>query len=735
MSHDLKAQASSIVSVGSGSYATTPPPNTKGPPNKIYRTSRVTGPMPTNDWWTSVAWAQPAFPIYPLPLALQTTTTGIGVSYPDLQAENVAVHAGYKGDFTLGATTTTFPNPLVDGYSDWTVSLLWDNGAGGSMRVTAGQGLPYLYVTYNNENPQLTFLATPTVWSGNAASSVLGITSNGHNYALFGPTGSTWSGLGTTTLTNNLQGKQYFSVAALPDNTASTLQTFQRYAYSFVTNTQVNWSYDQQTSQVHTTYTVTTQAQEGTQTGTILALFPNQWKVTNKFAPLPYTYHSIRGMMKTLAGSSFATTLTYHGILPIFPNVGQYDQQTLLNDIEAVHSEKRDPTVGDTYWGGKALLRIAALLPIAREAGVTPAYKDLLAWLENAMADHFTATDPAGNPKTTNLFYYDPTWGTLIGYPASYGSDTDLNDHHFHYGYWINAAAEIAREDPAWVSKYGGMVNMLVNDIANPSRTDSRFPFLRNFSPYEGHSWAAGSELAAWGNNEESSSEAVNAWAGLIEWGAATGNTQLRDLGIYLYTTETQAIEQYWFNVDHDNFPAGYGFDYTAQVWGGQIWNGTYFSTDLQDIRGINLLPITPGSLYLADNTNYEQEFLQSLQKEHGSNTWTSWQDTFWEYQSLIDAPGAIKLFNAQPNYTPGGSETKAVTYSMLYDLQELGKVDDAITANNPLYAVFANGNTINHVAYNTGNTPITVTFSDRTSFSVPAGQISVNGKAIPGHS
>ncbi len=734
-SHVQKVQAASIVPVGAGSYTTAVPPNVNTPPNTIYRTSRVTGPMPTSDWWTSVAWTQPAYPIYPLPLALQTSTTGIGVDYPDLEVEKVAVHAGYANDFTLGATTGTFPspNPLVDGYSDWTVSMLWNNGSGGTMRVTAGQGLPYLYATFANENPQLTFATAPTVWSGNASSSILGITSNGHNYALFGPTGSNWSGLGTTTLTNNLQGKTYFSLAALPDNSASTLQAFQQYAYSFVTNSQVSYSYDQNNSRVHTTYTLTTQAQEGAQTGTIMALFPNQWKVTDSFAPLSYTYHSIRGSMKTLAGSSFSTTLVYHGILPFFPDVGQYNQNTLIDDVEVANGQSRSPTVGDTYWGGKALMQIAQLLPLAKETGLNSAYNNLLSWLEGAMADHFSATDAAGNAKTTDLFYYDSTWGTMIGYPASYGSDSDLNDHHFHYGYWINAAATIARADPAWANKYGGMVNLLVNDIADPSRTDSMFPFLRNFSPYEGHSWASGSELASWGNNQESSSEAINAWAGLIQWGTATGNTQIRDLGIYLYTTETQAVEQYWFNVDHDNFPSGYGYDYTAQVWSGQIWDGTYFSGDPQDIRGINLLPITPASMYLADNTSYEQEFLQALAAENGgSNTWTTWQDTFWEYQALIDAPGAIQLFNAQPNYTPGASETKAFTYSMLYDLQTLGAVDAAVTANTPLYAVFKAGGTVNHVAYNAGNAPITVNFSDGTSFSVPAGQIAVNGNVIP---
>ncbi|HLI69748.1 MAG TPA: malectin domain-containing carbohydrate-binding protein [Ktedonobacteraceae bacterium] len=734
LSYHRSAQASSIVQVGAGSYTTAPPSNLTLPPNTIYRTSNVTGPMPTSDWWTSVAWTQPAYPIYPLPLALQTTTTGIGVDYPDIEVETGAIHAGYNTDFTLGASSGTFPspNPLVDGYSDWTVSMLWNNGSGGTMRVTAGQGMPYLYATYASENPQLTFSTAPTIWSGTASSNVLGITINGHNYGLFGPSGSTWTGLGTTTLTNNAQGKTYFSLAALPDNTTSTLQAFQQYAYSFVTNTQVSWSYDQNTSEVHTTYAVTTQAEEGTQTGTIMALFPSQWKVTNNFSPLSYTYHSVRGTMKTMAGSSFSTTLTYHGILPYFPDVGQYNQATLLDDIESFADQSRSPTVGDTYWGGKALLQVADLLPIAREAGLTTAYNNLLAWLEGAMADHFTATDSSGNPKTTDMFYYDPTWGTIIGDPASYGSDSDLNDHHFHYGYWIQSAAEIARADPSWVSKYGGMVDLLIDDIADPSRNDPMFPFLRNFSPYEGHSWASGSELAAWGNNQESSSEAINAWAGLIEWGEATGNAQITDLGIYLYTTETYTVEQDWFDVDHDIFPAGYGYDYTAQVWGGQNWFGTYFSADPQEIRGINLIPITSSSLYLADDTAYEQEFLQAMAQENGSDTWTVWQDSLWEYQALIDAPGAIQLFNAQPNYTPGASETKAFTYTMLYDLQTLGEVDAAITANTPLYAVFNHSGTINHVAYNASSAPITVTFSDGTSFSVPAGQISVNGTTIP---
>ena len=61
----------------------------------------------------------------------------------------------------------------------------------------------------------------------------------------------------------------------------------------------------------------------------------------------------------------------------------------------------------------------------------------------------------------------------------------------------------------------------LVSDIATTTRGGTAFPFLRNFDPYEGHSWASGVGLGDAGNNQEPSSEAVNAWAGLILWGEA----------------------------------------------------------------------------------------------------------------------------------------------------------------------------------------------------------------------
>ncbi|WP_435165842.1 glycosyl hydrolase [Paenibacillus glycanilyticus] len=712
--------AAATIAVGAGSYTNSLPAGQTGPPATIYKTSNVTGAMPTNDWWSSLAWKAYSDVMFPHPLAVQAKADGLGIGYPVQSGSADAMFGAYVNDFTLGhSAQSNFPDAKVDAFSDWTVSMLFSSG--GTMRITTGHGLPFIYCTYAGGLPKLTFPSAPTVWSGSASSSVLGVTINGHHYGLFGPTGSTWSGIGTTTLTNSLNGKSYFSVAVLPDNTAATLNAYKQYAYSFVTNTTSNYSYNSSTSKVSTTYSVTTQAMEGTQTGTIMALYPSQWKNTST-SLLPYTYDSVRGTMKTVAGSSFTTSLTYQGILPYLPAVGSYNNATLNNYIESVRTEANH-TVGatDTYWLGKYLGRIANLLPIAQQAGNTAAVANFENYLETTLSSNLTA-----GTKSNNLFYYNSNWGTLIGYPASYGSNDSLNDHHFHYGYWVRAAAEVARNNPSWAStaNYGGMVNMLIKDFANWDRSDTSFPYMRNFDPYAGHSWASGNSEFADGNNQESSSEAINAWSAMILWGQATGNTAIRDAGIYLYTTEVNAVNEYWFNIDGTNFKSGYNHNYSSMIWGGKSVYATWFSADVQAIRGINILPVTAASAYLGYKPSYSAAFLAQTASERGGNAWNMWPDIFWEYQALYDADGAISLFNANPSYTPEDGETKAHTYSFLYNMQALGQVDTSVTANVPTYGVFKKGSTRNYVAYNPGTSAITVTFSDGATLSVPAGSV-----------
>ena len=88
------------------------------------------------------------------------------------------------------------------------------------------------------------------------------------------------------------------------------------------------------------------------------------------------------------------------------------------------------------------------------------------------------------------------------------------------------------------------MVDLLIRDANNYDRADTRFPYLRDFDIYAGHDWASGHGAFGAGNNQESSSEGMNFANALIQWGQATGNTAVRDAGIFIYTTQAAAIQR-----------------------------------------------------------------------------------------------------------------------------------------------------------------------------------------------
>lgn len=711
--------AEGVVPAGAGSYLDKLPAGSKGPPSDIFQTDAVRAKMPTNDWWSSVAWMKFSERQYPHPLAVQCQKDGLRVFYPgkNITGSKDAVFGfmpGEKGDdLILGHSAGgDFPDARVDGWSDWFVRVRF-GAAGKEMTVSYGHGSPFVYALYDGGNPTITFPAAPKVWSGDAKDAVLGITINGAHYALFGPSGSTWDGVGGKVLTSQSGGKRYFSLAVLPDEKPTTLALFRKHAYAHVTDTKVSWQYDVKTAAVTTKFAFTTVVHEPGAEATLFALYPHQWRYS-KSPLLGSTYPSVRGTMKLAAGKEFTTEMKFPGVLPALPKMPDCDPAKITTYVRK-EVDQKEPGVKDTYWDGKWLGRQAAVATIAEQYGLADATTELDNRIRTRLEDWFTAGD-GGKSKTKRVFAYDAKWGTLIGYPASYGSDTDLNDHHFHYGYFIRAAAEVARQDPKWAAddKWGGMVNLLIRDIASPDHADPLFPFLRNFDPYAGHSWASGNAKFGDGNNNESSSEAMNAWYGVALWGEATGNKAVRDLGVWLYTTEMAGIHEYWFNVHGDNFPKGYTPSVVTMVWGGKGANGTWFSGAPEAIHGINFLPITGGSLYLGLYPDYAKKNYDALVSERGGTDWKQWADILWMYRALSDPADAVKQFEAAGDKAKAeDGNSLANTYQWIYSLKALGRANASVTADDPQAVAFASGQGKTYVAYNGTAGAKVVKFSD----------------------
>jgi endoglucanase Acf2 len=261
----------------------------------------------------------------------------------------------------------------------------------------------------------------------------------------------------------------------------------------------------------------------------------------------------------------------------------------VARDVRATPAEP-----ADTYSGGKWLSRLANLLVVAKAVHAPDAAATARQRLTAALTEW---TQPDGcRRRATHCFVHDPRIGGVVGREASYGSD-QFNDHHFHYGYLLYAAAVAVEDRPALGKRIGPVVDLLAADIASPTAAKG-IPALRVYDPWAGHSWASGYAPFADGNNQESTSEAVNAWNGLALWAQARGRTDLRRTAEWLLANEAAAAKTFWLDPDLSAFPA-FRHSFVSLVWGGKRDSATWFSADPAAKLAIQLIPMSPASGYL----------------------------------------------------------------------------------------------------------------------------------------
>jgi len=513
---------------------------------------------------------------------------------------------------TRYSTTLTVPSAMVTGYSDWSVDFRQSNSAAASADTTVARGIPFVWTRYSNVSPRINVGATPqlTDTNGNAISTTGGsfrsaafcfnvVDSRGmaHTYAVFAPDNTNFKLVG-----NWIEADRpgYLVYGFLPDS--SFLNTFRSYAFARPTKTTYGWSYSPSTGSVSTTWQITAAPLKGTSTATLQGWLPHHYRTTSRaFAMFNTSYTTVRGKLLLAAGNNFTLKYPFRGIAPVLPApttkgiVNDYSPARMSNYLGKFADSH--PTIGaDTYWQGKEFGLSAQYLSLASQSNDPATTLHLQSKLRTYMSDWLTYTP--GEEK--NFFATYPGWQGLVGFYTGYGSSS-FNDLHFHYGYYAVGAALLGMHDSAFLTQYGPMMRLVAKQYANWDRADTQFPFLRTFDVWEGHGWAAGVSGPG-GNNQESSSEAMNAWVGMFLLGSLLGDDAMRDCGAMGYAVESASTNEYWQDWRGTNFPVGYGPRMTGILTDSGIAYATYFSGDPAWIYGIQWTPANHWNNYLARN-------------------------------------------------------------------------------------------------------------------------------------
>ncbi|MCB4791759.1 MAG: T9SS type A sorting domain-containing protein [Elusimicrobia bacterium] len=745
-----------VINIGAASYTDTLPSGKLKPQTNFYATSNISTPVPSSDWWTSVLSSSYSSRMYAYPLCYKCISQGFLIGYPETIPSQDYVSFGsdlsapyrqqllVQGMYNGISSTVTVQSVKVDSFGDWSLTSIWQDSVDPSNYFTATYGHGFIFTYFNFSSGVNPMIAFPLEWglgqldiydsAGNLIAWDNPVTGESFSlryldyatgkeiyYGVFLPNNSVFSITNKGHIVNITlpAGKDFMSIGLMKDK--ASLSFLRNYAYAFITDTEYGSSFDTAKSVVTSSFTATTQPKQFNQNTTLIALFPHQWKNASGISEI-YSFPTLRGDMKVIAADSFTVSNRFHGIMPYLLLSGNLDDQylkTLLND-DKDYTFKYDTV----YYHGKELVKVANLIPIADQLGEIGTRDSLIAKLKASLLDWFTYT----NGKTGSFFYYDKTWGAMLGY----NMETEfylhtIKDQHFVLGYYVYASAVLAMYDISFKTDYGDMVELLIRSYASPYRNDAMFPYLRTFDPYEGHSWANGMALSDDGNDQESSSEAMNSWAGIYLWGMATNKDIYRTLGICGYALENSALQEYYFDTDNTTYSQTYGHSSIGRLFGGKVDYNTWFGSEPEYIHGIQILPLTPSMLYLGYNADYARINYNHMVQINGG-TEDKWYDIFWKYQSFFDPQSAIRRFRDDISYDDADSKTAVYSWLKLFAL--LGKPDTNVYSNMPSFAAFDRNGRKTWMAFNPANTLATAKFYDSLSGEL-IGSVSAGANSI----
>ncbi len=365
------------------------------------------------------------------------------------------------------------------------------------------------------------------------------------------------------------------------------------------------------------------------------------------------TYRTIRGNMVGIEGKLW----TMGEILPryMWDSLTPIDTTKLPEIKKAIEADyKYVPDASDPYFFGVQIGRLAKLALIADQIADTEKAAYIRGTMEKAIEPWLLGTNP-------DALLYDMTYGGMVSTKGVSSPNEDFgqgyyNDHHFHYGYHVFACAVIGRKDLNFVMKYRHEILAYARDYANPSTDDHFFPVTRNKDWFEWHSWAAGLFEFADGRNQESTSEALMAYYGLMLLGEVMTNGPMREFGRLLLAMEIRATKTYWHMPSKSEvYPGVFKQNrMVGIVWGTKVDYATFFGKQELFIHGIQMLPFIPPTESCLDKAFITEEY----QIIKNSNTPADWSVYRISARAIIEKEEAWKEAVAIKEFHSGTCKT-----------------------------------------------------------------------------
>ncbi len=615
-------------------------------------------PFPTNSVWTDFTMATGVQRVSVLPYEVKALATGLQVSRPTATGTDKYVLSVFNEDVSFESVEALTGHTLT-AMDSLSTTIEWTSAAGG-LRVPIVRGMPYVSATYATLTPKISTVHAIVQVNGQAPGQVTGdrfvlALNNGQTWILYATSSLTVTASGST-ITASAPFSGTLRLAEAPN--AGAIPILDAHRGAVPVGAELTAEITGELASVHFGW-----KKEGT--GPLLmAALPHHKDQLSEGTILPIggdggsSIPTLRGAMSLVEGDRW----TLHQPLPAIawsaPRPVPADKLAIVK--QAITADATTlPAATDPYFYGKQIARLGRLALMADELGDTATAQSIRASMK-------TSIDPWLLGTNGDALKYDSTWGGLCSTAGLSGASADFgngwyNDHHFHYGYFLYAAAALGKGDPTWLATRKSAIYALARDIANPSKADPYFTTFRHKDWFEGHSWAAGIFEFADGRNQESSSEAVNAYYGLQLLGLAANDPNMVNVGRLLLATEITSVQKYWhITTSGTIYPASFAANKVVGVlWGTKVDYATFFGGNVEFIHGIQMMPFTPISEALLERTWVQEE--ASVVAPAMTSADQGWRGILTMEHAIVDREGAWTEAQALTSFDDGNSRANTL--------------------------------------------------------------------------